>query len=164
MWINFLRKLAEYLCCCAVLSHSVVPNSLWPPWTVTYQASLSMGILQARILKLVACPPPGDLLNTGSNRGLLHSRKILYHLSHQRSPWILEWIAYPFSRGSSLPQSWTHYITSLCLCFLVCKPELIHRVVKIKRVSTDKELAAGWRCSSLLQLHLSLLKNLFSFL
>uniref|UniRef100_A0AC11BQQ9 Coiled-coil domain containing 32 n=1 Tax=Ovis aries TaxID=9940 RepID=A0AC11BQQ9_SHEEP len=34
-------------------------------------------------------------------------RWIFYHLSHQRSPRILEWIAYPFSRGSSQPRSRT---------------------------------------------------------
>ena len=37
----------------------------------------------------------------GWNPGLLHCRWILYHLSHQRSPRILEWVAYPFSKGSS---------------------------------------------------------------
>ena len=36
-----------------------------------------------------------------SNTGLLHCRWILYKLSHQRSPRILEWVAYPFSRGTS---------------------------------------------------------------
>ena len=36
----------------------------------------------------------------GSNQGLLHCRWILYCLSHQGSPRILEWVAYPFSRGS----------------------------------------------------------------
>ena len=34
----------------------------------------------------------------GSNPGLLTCRQILYHLSHQGSPRILEWVAYPFSR------------------------------------------------------------------
>ena len=34
----------------------------------------------------------------GSNPGLVHSRQILYPLSHQGSPGILEWVAYPFSR------------------------------------------------------------------
>ena len=38
---------------------------------------------------------------------LLHCRQILYHLSHQESPRILEWIAYPFSRESSWPGIWT---------------------------------------------------------
>ena len=42
------------------------------------------------------------------NWGLLHCRQILYHLSHQGSlRRILEWIAYPFSRGSSQPRNRT---------------------------------------------------------
>ena len=36
-----------------------------------------------------------------SNWGLLHCRRILYQLSHKGSPEILEWVACPFSRGSS---------------------------------------------------------------
>ena len=36
--------------------------------------------------------------------GLPHCRWILHQLSHQGSPGILEWVAYPFSRGSSQPQ------------------------------------------------------------
>ena len=43
----------------------------------------------------------------GLNPGLPHCRQILYHLSHQGSPRILEWVAYPFSRGSSQPRNWT---------------------------------------------------------
>ena len=35
------------------------------PWTVVHQASLSTGILQARILEWVVIPPPGDLPNRG---------------------------------------------------------------------------------------------------
>ena len=40
----------------------------------------------------------------GSNPGLPHCRQVLYHLRHQGSPRILEWVAYPFSRGSSQPR------------------------------------------------------------
>ena len=36
--------------------------------------------------------------------GLPHCRWILHQLSHQGSPGILEWVDYPFSRGSSQPQ------------------------------------------------------------
>ena len=51
--------------CCAVLSRSVMSNSVIP-WTVTLQAPLSRGILQARRLEWVAMPsPPGDLPNPG---------------------------------------------------------------------------------------------------
>ena len=43
----------------------------------------------------------------GSNPGLLHCRLILYQLSHQESPRILEWVAYSFSRGSFQPRNQT---------------------------------------------------------
>ena len=43
----------------------------------------------------------------GSNLGLPHCRQILYQLSHKGSPRILEWVAYPFPRGSSRPRNWT---------------------------------------------------------
>ena len=49
----------------------------------------------------------GIIPTQGSNPGLLHYRQILYHLSHQESPRILEWGAYPFSRGSSRPRNQT---------------------------------------------------------
>ena len=39
--------------------------------------------------------------NQGLNPGLLYYRWILYHLSHQGSPRILEWVAYPFSIRTS---------------------------------------------------------------
>ena len=66
--------------------------------------------------------PPGKPKNTGVsnlsllqgifptqglNPGLLHCRQILYYLSHQGNPRILEWVTYPFSRGSSRPRNWT---------------------------------------------------------
>ena len=41
------------------------------------------------------------------NWALLHCRQILYHLSHQASPRILEWVSYPFSRGSFQPRNRT---------------------------------------------------------
>ena len=60
------------------------------PWTVH-------GILQARIL----FPPQG------LNPSHPHCRQILYQLSYKGSPRTLEWVAYPFSRGSSRPRNWT---------------------------------------------------------
>ena len=41
------------------------------------------------------------------NLGLLHCRRIVYHLSHEESPRILEWVVYPFSRRSSQPRNRT---------------------------------------------------------
>ena len=43
----------------------------------------------------------------GSNPGIPYCRWILYHLSHQGSPRILEWVASPFSRGTSQPSNRT---------------------------------------------------------
>ena len=42
-----------------------------------------------------------------SNPGLPYCRQILYQLSHQEGPRILEWVAYPFSSRSSRPRNWT---------------------------------------------------------
>ena len=42
----------------------------------------------------------------GANPGLLHCRWILYQLSHEGSPRILEWVAYPFSSGPFQPRNW----------------------------------------------------------
>ena len=77
--------------------------TLWDPMDYTLH-----GILQARILEWVASPFFRGIFPTeGSNPGLLHCRQILYQLSHQESPWILEWVAYPFSSGSPRPRNQT---------------------------------------------------------
>ena len=49
----------------------------------------------------------GIFLTQGSNPGLPHCRWILYHLSHQGTPRILEWVSYPFSREASQPRNQT---------------------------------------------------------
>ena len=51
--------------CCAVVSHSVVFDSA-TPWAVAFQAPLSMGILQERILEWVAIYSSRDLANPGT--------------------------------------------------------------------------------------------------
>ena len=66
------------------------------------------GILQARILKWVAFAFSKGIFPTqGSNTGLPPCRCILYYLNHKGSPGILEWVAYPFSSGSSWPRNRT---------------------------------------------------------
>ena len=49
----------------------------------------------------------GIFLTQGLNPGLPNCRWVLYRLSHQRSPRILEWVAYPSSRASSRPRNQT---------------------------------------------------------
>ena len=100
----------------------VIPQSPWKwkslshvqlfatPMDYRLPGSSVQGILQARILEFASpwdLPKPGIFPTQGSNPGLPHCRWILYHLSHQGSPRILEWVAYPFSTGSSWPGNQT---------------------------------------------------------
>ena len=87
---------------CSVVSDSVQPHGLWParllcPWD---SPGKNIGVGCQSLLQ-------GIFLAQGLSLGLLHCRWILYHLSHQGSPRILEWVAYPFFRGSSWPKNWT---------------------------------------------------------
>ena len=69
------------------------------------------GILQARILERLAFPFSRVIFPTQeSNLGLPHCGLILYQLSHKGSPRILEWVAYPFSSGSSRPRNQTRVL------------------------------------------------------
>ena len=70
-------------------------------------APLSMGILQAGILEWLPCPPPKEFPNPG-----IEPRSPALQLDSLLSeplgsPWILKWVAYPFSRGSSWPRNRT---------------------------------------------------------
>ena len=81
-------------------SRSVVSDSLWPhglysPWNSPGQ---NTGVGSLSLLQ-------GIFPTQGLNPGLPHCRQILYQLSHKRSPRILGWVVYIFSRGSSWPRS-----------------------------------------------------------
>ena len=71
------------------------------PWTRVH------GTFQVRILLGSLFLLQGLFPIQQSNPGLLHCRQILYQLSHKGSSRILEWVAYPFSRGSSQPRNRT---------------------------------------------------------
>ena len=79
------------------MSDSLWPHGLYSPWNSPGKnsgagtRSLFQGIFSTQ----------------GSNSDLPHCRWILYQLSHKGSPRILEWVAYPFSSGSSRPRNWT---------------------------------------------------------
>ena len=82
-------------------SHLVVSDSA-TPWTIQ---SMEFSRPEYRVGSLALLQ--GIFPTQGSNPGLLHCRQILYQLSHKGSPRILEWVAYPFSRGSSWPRNRT---------------------------------------------------------
>ena len=82
-------------------SHPFVSDSLWPhglysPWNSPGQNS---GLGSLSLLQ-------GIFPTQGLNPGLPHCRQNLYQVSHKGNPRILEWVAYPFSRGSSRPRNW----------------------------------------------------------
>ena len=79
------------------MSDSLWPRGLYSPWNSPGQntgvgnLSLFQGIFSTQV----------------SNSGLPHCRRILYQLSDQGSPRILEWVAYPFSSRCSWPRNGT---------------------------------------------------------
>ena len=73
--------------------------TLCDPMGCSLQAPLSMGILQARITGVGCHALQGIFPTQGSNPGFRYCRRIVYCLSHQGSPRILEWVAYPFLQG-----------------------------------------------------------------
>ena len=79
------------------VAHSLWPHRLYSPLNSPGQ---NTGVGTLSFLQ-------GIFPTQGSNPGLPHWRRILYKLSHKGSPWILEWVAYPFSSGSSWPRNQT---------------------------------------------------------
>ena len=67
-------------------------NSLWPQFL-----GHNIGVGSLSLLQIFP--------TQGLDPGLAHGRRILYQLSHQGSPGILEWVAYPLSSGSSQPRN-----------------------------------------------------------
>ena len=75
---------------CSVMSTSLQSHGLYGLWNSPGQ---NTGVGSQSLLQEI-------LTTQGSNPGLLHCRHILYHLSHQGSPRILDCIAYPCSNIS----------------------------------------------------------------
>ena len=75
-------------------SRSALYKSLWPHGLSWNSPGHNTGVGSCSLLQ-------GILPTQGLNPGFPQCRWILYQLIHQGSPRILEWVAYPFSRGSS---------------------------------------------------------------
>ena len=82
---------------CLVVSYSLLPHDLYSPWNSPGQ---NTGVGSYSLLQ-------GIIPAQGLNTGLPYCRRILYHLSHQEGPRILEWVAVPFSSRSSRPRNLT---------------------------------------------------------
>ena len=77
----------------SVVSDSLRPHGLYSPWNSPGQ-NTGFGSLSLQ----------GIFPTQGLNKDLLHCRRILYQLNHWGSTQMLEWVAYPFSRGFSRPR------------------------------------------------------------
>ena len=75
----------------SVVSDSLISHGLYSPWNSPGQ---NTGVGSLSLLQ-------GFFPTQGSNPGPPHCRESLYQMSCKGSPRILDWIAYPFSRGSS---------------------------------------------------------------
>ena len=71
-----------------VMSDSLWSHGLYSPWN---SPSQNTGVSSLSLLQ-------GIFPTQGLIPGLLHCRRILYQLSRQGSPEILEWVPYPFSK------------------------------------------------------------------
>ena len=56
------------------------------PWTIANQAPLSMEFSRQEYWSGLPFPTPGDLPNPGMDLGLLHCKKIFYHLLLRKPP------------------------------------------------------------------------------
>ena len=79
----------------SVVSDSLLPHGLYSPYNSPGQ---NTGVGSFSLLQ-------GIFPTQGSNLDLPHCKWILYQLSHQGSPRILEWVVYPFSSRSSQPRN-----------------------------------------------------------
>ena len=89
----FLKRPRSESESCSVVSYSLLPHGLYSPYGLNSPGQNTGG----DSLSLLQGIFPTEVLNPG----LPHCRWILYQLTHKRSPTILEWVAYPFSSGSS---------------------------------------------------------------
>ena len=79
----------------AVLSRSVVSDSLWPHGLQPTRLLCPWGFSRQEYWSGCHALLQGIFQTQGLNPGLLHWRWILYRLSHQGSSRILEWVAIP---------------------------------------------------------------------
>ena len=82
---------------CSVMYGFLQPHELYSPWNYPGQ---NTGVGNLSVLL-------GIFSTQGLNPGLLHCRRILYQLSHEGSPKILEWESHPFSSKSSWSRNQT---------------------------------------------------------
>ena len=103
-----------------VMSSSLGPHGLYSSWNSPGQ---NTGVSSCSLLQ-------GIFPTQVSNPGLPHCRQILYYLTHQGSPRILEWVDYPLSSGSSQLRNRTEiscFAGQFFISWAIGEPLLIER-------------------------------------
>ena len=85
--ISFVLLLRTLDSVCVCVSHSVMSDSLWSRGLQSTRLLLSMGFSRKNTRVGSHSFLQGSFRTQESNLDLLHYRQILYHLSHQGSPW-----------------------------------------------------------------------------
>ena len=114
----------------SVMSDSLWPQGLYSPWNSPGQntgmgsLSLLQGIFPTQV----------------SNPSLPYCRRILYQLSHNWSPRILEWVAFLFSSGSSQQnEKETYWMGKKILAnHIIWKGANIQNIQKLKQLSSKR--------------------------
>ena len=121
-------------------------NCIWLfgiPWTVAFQAPLSMGISRQEYWSGLPFPPQGIIPTQGSNLGFLHCRWVLYHLSHEAISFQHTWKLLRESNDLTTHKTHTHshtnddYVMGVSTNFIVviiseCKYISNHHSVYLK--------------------------------
>ena len=92
--------------CCAMLSRSVMFASVRPHGLQPARLLCLWGFSRQEYWSRLPCPPPGDLPNPGTESRSPALQVDSLPDEPQGSPRLLEWIAYPFSRGICRPKNW----------------------------------------------------------
>ena len=92
---------------CPVVSNSLWLHGLCSPWNSPGQNTRAGSHFLLQGIFPTQGSNPGSLALQVDSFFFFLCRWILYHLSHQGSPRILEWVVYPFSSGSSQTRNWT---------------------------------------------------------
>ena len=121
-------------------------DSLWPPWTSPCDPMGRMEFSRPEYWSGYPFPSPGDLPNQGLNPGLPHCRQILYQLSPQGSPRILECFNFKTPSPADLPspgiERWSPAIQADSLpTYLSGKPKVING----RNQKLDKVLKWKWK-------------------
>ena len=111
--------LMTVLCVCLGCARGFTNKVVWQQWGK--KKGLAWMVLVSHPVGSPSAPEKGShsllqgiLPIQGSNPGFPHCRWILYQLSHKGR--ILQWVAYPFSRGSSRTQELNWGFLHCCCC------------------------------------------------